>query len=92
MFEESAATERAGPYRLVRELSRGGMGTVYLAERDDDKYQKQVAGSSSGPACSYPEIRESAESVALLFYGRLFELDPRSGRCSVPTSSCRAES
>ncbi len=42
-FREANSTKRAGPYRLIRELGRGGMGTVFLGERDDDQYQTQVA-------------------------------------------------
>ncbi len=32
-----------GPYRIVRELDHGGMGAVYLAERSDKAFHKQVA-------------------------------------------------
>jgi serine/threonine protein kinase len=51
---ESAASESArpapsykdwqiGPYRVERELGRGGMGVVLLASRADQQYRKQVA-------------------------------------------------
>src|SRR5262245_37407738 len=32
-----------GPYRIMHEIGRGGMSVVYLAERADDFYSKQVA-------------------------------------------------
>ncbi|MBL8115346.1 MAG: protein kinase [Acidobacteria bacterium] len=37
------APERLGPYRLLGEIGAGGMGTVHLAERDDDTFRMRVA-------------------------------------------------
>jgi len=38
-----APQSRIGPYRIVGDIGRGGMGAVYLAERADDQYRKRVA-------------------------------------------------
>lgn len=41
--EPTSAGTRIGPYQLVREVGRGGMGAVYLAERADEQYHQRVA-------------------------------------------------
>ena len=41
--EVPVAGGRIGAYRVVREIGRGGMGAVYLAERADGRFEKQVA-------------------------------------------------
>jgi len=39
----SVIGKRLGAYRIVQEIGRGGMGSVYLAVRADAEYQKRVA-------------------------------------------------
>lgn len=43
-------SQRVGPYRLIEELGRGGMGRVFLAERADDQFRKRVAVKVMGAA------------------------------------------
>jgi non-specific serine/threonine protein kinase/serine/threonine-protein kinase len=42
-LEAPPPRERIGPYRVVRPLGSGGMGSVYLAERSDEDFAKRVA-------------------------------------------------
>lgn len=54
--EHSRIGERVGSYRLVGELGHGGMGTVYLAERDDDQYRARVAIKFVRSLLAAPEL------------------------------------
>jgi serine/threonine-protein kinase len=54
---------RIGPYRIVQEAGRGGMATVYLAEREDPELRQRVAikvirGGVAGAALVRRFIRE----------------------------------
>ena len=40
---EPSTNKLIGHYRVVREIGRGGMGTVFLATRDDGEFQQDVA-------------------------------------------------
>ncbi|TDR17406.1 serine/threonine-protein kinase [Marinicella litoralis] len=42
MFKEKSPV-RIGSWRVLNLLGRGGMGDVYLAQRDDGEYERQVA-------------------------------------------------
>ncbi|MBC7910217.1 MAG: serine/threonine protein kinase [Pyrinomonadaceae bacterium] len=40
---DALAGQKIGSYKIVRELGRGGMGAVYLGERDDGKFSQRAA-------------------------------------------------
>ena len=41
--ETDLVDQHFGSYRIIREIGSGGMGTVFLAERDDGEFSRQVA-------------------------------------------------
>ena len=60
---EPGAGQVIGVYRVLRKIGSGGMGTVYLAERADETFHKQVAlklmsGGGSGLVKRFLKERE----------------------------------
>jgi tRNA A-37 threonylcarbamoyl transferase component Bud32/tetratricopeptide (TPR) repeat protein len=68
--EPLPAPTRIGPYRIVRELGRGGMGWVFLAEHEGDGFSRTVAVKLLDAAKTDPEalrrFREEARILASL--------------------------
>jgi formylglycine-generating enzyme required for sulfatase activity len=79
-----ALPERFGPYRIVRRLGRGGMGSVYLAM--DTRLNRTVALKVCDRALRHPQalarFRTEAQAAAALRHPNLcpvYECDVRDG-------------
>ena len=53
---EDRAGQTVGHYRLVREIGRGGMGAVFLAERADGEFKQEVALKVVRRSLADPEL------------------------------------
>ncbi len=75
--ERVGAEQRLGPYRLIRRIGEGGMGTVWLAERADDQYRKRVALKilrSGGDASLVSRFRTERQMLADLDHPNIARL------------------
>ena len=69
---------RIGAYRIIREIGRGGMAVVYLGERDDQNYRKQVAIKMVPPGIGTEQVlqrfRNERQTLAALDHSNIVKL------------------
>ena len=67
-----------GAYRILSEIGQGGMATVYLAERADQEYRRQVAIKMVRPGVSSEEMirrfRHERQTLAALDHPHIVKL------------------
>ncbi|MGA3087811.1 MAG: serine/threonine-protein kinase [Terriglobales bacterium] len=69
---------RIGAYRIIREIGQGGMAVVYLGERDDQSYRKQVAIKMVKPGIDTEQVldrfRNERQTLAALDHANIVKL------------------
>jgi serine/threonine protein kinase/tetratricopeptide (TPR) repeat protein len=72
------AGRRIGAYRIIREIGQGGMAVVYLGERDDQNYRKQVAIKMVKPGIDTEQVlhrfRNERQTLAALDHPDIVKL------------------
>jgi serine/threonine protein kinase/tetratricopeptide (TPR) repeat protein len=67
-----------GPYRVVHQIGRGGMGFVYLAERADDQFRRRVALKVVNPALvdkhTLHRFENERQTLAMLDHPNIIKL------------------
>lgn len=70
--------KRIGAYRIIREIGHGGMAMVYLGERDDQNYRKQVAIKTVKPGIGTEQVlrrfRNERQTLAALDHPNIVKL------------------
>ena len=77
-FDAMPEGTRIGPYELVKEIGRGGMGTVYLARRADAAFEREVAlklvGSGLDSSSFLERFRRERQILASLAHPNIAAL------------------
>jgi serine/threonine protein kinase/tetratricopeptide (TPR) repeat protein len=70
--------KRVGAYRIIREIGHGGMAVVYLGERDDQNYRKQIAIKMVKPGIDTEQVlhrfRNERQTLAALDHSNIVKL------------------
>jgi len=78
LLKSMAPGDRLGPYRIIEEIGRGGMGVVYRAVRDDEHFRKEVAIKVIDPMMRSGEIlrrfRAERQILAMLDHPHIARL------------------